>query len=199
MLKAYIGYWKLLLWVTGLRLVDRLIDWAKREYSCRHRVTAVISGVLVFGVLLPLVIVFVSFELDKLLGLEFCLRPYSTVLGLVLMAAGLFFLVWAAYALWSIGKGTPLPYAPTKRLVVKGPYAYCRNPIVFGALLYYMGLVLVVGAVSGPIVVVLFTALALLYVKFVEEKELEARFGAEYIEYKEKTPFLIPRPRRDKG
>lgn len=184
--------------MAELRLVDRLVDWAKREYSCRRKVAAVISGVLVFGVLLPLAIVFVSVELDKLLGLRFCLRPYDAILGLVLVAAGLFFLVWAAYALWSVGKGTPLPYAPTKRLVVRGPYAYCRNPIIFGALLYYLGLVLVVGAVSGLIVVVLFTALALLYVKFVEEKELEARFGAEYVEYKKKTPFLIPRPRRNK-
>jgi protein-S-isoprenylcysteine O-methyltransferase Ste14 len=27
----------------------------------------------------------------------------------------------------------------------------------------------------------------------VEEKELEQRFGLEYLEYKRRTPFLIPR------
>jgi len=31
------------------------------------------------------------------------------------------------------------------------------------------------------------------YIKLVEEKELEARFGEEYREYKRKTPFLIPK------
>jgi len=28
--------------------------------------------------------------------------------------------------------------------------------------------------------------------KLIEEKELVARFGQEYIEYKSKTPFIIP-------
>jgi protein-S-isoprenylcysteine O-methyltransferase Ste14 len=32
-----------------------------------------------------------------------------------------------------------------------------------------------------------------LYLKLFEEKELEERFGSDYIEYKRKTPFLIPR------
>ncbi len=38
-------------------------------------------------------------------------------------------------------------------------------------------------------------ALLSLYIKLVEEKELELRFEKEYVEYKEKTPYLIPRPR----
>jgi len=31
------------------------------------------------------------------------------------------------------------------------------------------------------------------YIKLIEEKELIERFGSEYLEYKQKTPFLIPR------
>jgi len=31
------------------------------------------------------------------------------------------------------------------------------------------------------------------YSKFIEEKELRMRLGLEYEEYKEKTPFLLPR------
>jgi protein-S-isoprenylcysteine O-methyltransferase Ste14 len=43
-------------------------------------------------------------------------------------------------------------------------------------------------------VVLLFgTLLLLLYVKGIEEKELPQRFGEEYLEYKRRTPFLIPR------
>jgi len=33
----------------------------------------------------------------------------------------------------------------------------------------------------------------LIYIKLIEEKELEGRFGSEYAEYKKRTPFLIPR------
>jgi protein-S-isoprenylcysteine O-methyltransferase Ste14 len=36
------------------------------------------------------------------------------------------------------------------------------------------------------------------YIKL-EEKELEARFGEEYKEYKRKTPFLIPKIRKIKN
>ena len=33
----------------------------------------------------------------------------------------------------------------------------------------------------------------LIYIKLIEEKEMELRFGADYIEYRRQTPFLIPR------
>jgi len=32
-----------------------------------------------------------------------------------------------------------------------------------------------------------------IYTKLFEEKELEKRFGSEYLEYKKRTPFVIPR------
>jgi len=32
----------------------------------------------------------------------------------------------------------------------------------------------------------------LVFIKLVEEKELAARFGQEYLEYKKRVPFLIP-------
>jgi len=39
-------------------------------------------------------------------------------------------------------------------------------------------------------------ALLVVYVRFVEEKELAARFGPAYLEYKLATPCLLPRMRR---
>jgi len=47
--------------------------------------------------------------------------------------------------------------------------------------------------VSAIALALMFAALLLLYVKVFEEKELEARFGADYLEYKRTTPFLRPR------
>jgi protein-S-isoprenylcysteine O-methyltransferase Ste14 len=34
-----------------------------------------------------------------------------------------------------------------------------------------------------------------LYIKLIEEKELEARFGLDYLAYKRNTPFILPRLR----
>jgi protein-S-isoprenylcysteine O-methyltransferase Ste14 len=46
----------------------------------------------------------------------------------------------------------------------------------------------------GAVIVVLFFAgLLLIYIKRVEEKEMEIRFGQEYLTYRQQTPFLIPR------
>ena len=38
----------------------------------------------------------------------------------------------------------------------------------------------------------IFAAMLISYLKIIEEKELQMRFGDEYIEYKKKTPFIIP-------
>ena len=40
--------------------------------------------------------------------------------------------------------------------------------------------------------VAILAAMLISYLKIIEEKELQMRFGDEYIEYKKKTPFMIP-------
>jgi len=47
-------------------------------------------------------------------------------------------------------------------------------------------------ALGGLAADALFAALLIAYLKLVEEKELQLRFGSEYVEYKQKTPFMIP-------
>jgi protein-S-isoprenylcysteine O-methyltransferase Ste14 len=42
--------------------------------------------------------------------------------------------------------------------------------------------------------VLIFSVIILLYIRFIEEKELEIRFGDEYLAYKKRTPFIIPIP-----
>jgi len=81
----------------------------------------------------------------------------------------------------------------TKRLIIEGPYTYCRNPMGLGIFVFYLGFGFLTGSISSIGFTLLFMSLLLLYYKFVEEKELEARFGQEYIEYKKRTPFIIPR------
>jgi len=34
----------------------------------------------------------------------------------------------------------------------------------------------------------------MLYVKGIEEKEMEKKFGGKYLEYKKKVPMFIPKP-----
>lgn len=39
----------------------------------------------------------------------------------------------------------------------------------------------------------LFVLMSVLEFKYIEEPELKKRFGKEYLEYKEKTPIIIPK------
>jgi protein-S-isoprenylcysteine O-methyltransferase Ste14 len=86
----------------------------------------------------------------------------------------------------------------TQELLVSGPFHYCRNPMSFGTILIYVGISLLIRSWSALGIAVIFSGLLIVYLKRIEEQELEIRFGEKYLEYKKKTSFLIPRfpPRR---
>jgi len=88
---------------------------------------------------------------------------------------------------------------PTRRLVVEGPYNYCRNPMTLGVIIFYFGIDFLIGSLSSFGLTVLFMALILAYIKLVEEKELGARFGQEYIEYKRKSSILDSKIKKKRG
>ncbi len=75
--------------------------------------------------------------------------------------------------------GTPFPNMPTKKLLIIGPYTYCRNPMVLGTVVACAGIAVWAGSV---IAVPAGAAFPLGYVKLVEEIEPAARFGEEYLE-----------------
>jgi protein-S-isoprenylcysteine O-methyltransferase Ste14 len=110
--------------------------------------------------------------------------------------------VGAIYALWSIisqltrARGTPLPMMATQKLLIDGPFKQSRNPMGFGAICMYLGMAIIVGSITSIIVVIFFLFLLVLWIKKVEEKEMEIRFGQEYVDYKKTAPFMIPNPWR---
>jgi len=80
----------------------------------------------------------------------------------------------------------------TQKLVVKRPYTYCRNPMALGTTAFYFGITIWTGSLSALGLSLIYPVVILIYIKLIEEKELEQRFGLEYLEYKRRTPFLIP-------
>jgi protein-S-isoprenylcysteine O-methyltransferase Ste14 len=65
--------------------------------------------------------------------------------------------------------------------------------MTLGAVLSYLGLSLLEGSIAALGLTAMFFLSVVLYIKLVEEKELEARFGEDYKNYKEATPFIIPK------
>jgi protein-S-isoprenylcysteine O-methyltransferase Ste14 len=81
----------------------------------------------------------------------------------------------------------------TQKLIIQPPYSFCRNPMALGAILMYLGVAVLFGSMGAVVLVLLGAGCLLTYIKRIEEKEMEIRFGQEYLDYKKKTPFLIPR------
>jgi len=180
-------------------LKDVFLKWSRKRYSERQKFMALIPAGILFSLILPLTLVFVSSIIDSYFELKgLILEPFNYILAIPLIFVGLLFSAWSVWVQFRLGRGTPLPMMPTQRLIIDGPYAYCRNPMTFGILIYYIGLDFWVNSLSMIMLIALLASLLILYIKLIEEKELEARFGQEYLEYKKRTPFLIPRRRRVK-
>jgi protein-S-isoprenylcysteine O-methyltransferase Ste14 len=175
-------------------LMGRYKNWAKREYSERQRSFALVGLGLIFPVAIPLFLIFVCTSIDRCLHLQsFYFGIPNIIAGIVLVVTGLVFGLWSIYVQFTIGHGTPAPMMPTHKLVILKPYSYCRNPMSFGAILLYLGIAVWVGSPSAVVLIILFAIFLIAYNKLIEERELQERYGSEYLEYKRRTPFLLPK------
>jgi protein-S-isoprenylcysteine O-methyltransferase Ste14 len=158
---------------------------------------AVIFGGVIFWVVIPFFIIVPSAYIDQWLNLsKFYYGLINRVIGLLFIVVGWLFANWTVKVQLSLGKGTPIPLMATQKLVVKGPYTYCRNPMTLGTTIFYLGVAIWLGSFSAVGLATIYPVGILIYIKLIEERELEERFGYEYLEYKKRTSFLIPRLRR---
>ena len=177
--------------------MNRFIKWAEHEYSRKQRMIAVILGGFVFWLIIPFLIVVVSSCIDHKLHLpKFSYGAINPIVGLLFMVMGWLFANWTVKAQVSFGKGTPIPLMATQKLIVKGPYTYCRNPMTLGTGIFYLGVAIWLGSIAAVGLGLIYPVGILIYIKLIEERELEERFGFEYLEYKMSTPFLVPRLRK---
>ena len=173
--------------------MNRFKKWAEHEYSKKQRIIAVIFGGLIFWIIIPLFIIVVSSYVDLWLYLPtFSYGLINPVVGLLFIIIGWLFANWTVRVQFLLGRGTPIPMMATQRLVIQGPYAYCRNPMTLGTAIFYLGVAIWLGSFSAVGLGLVYPVGILIYIKLIEEKELEERFGSEYLEYKKSTPFLIP-------
>jgi len=91
------------------------------------------------------------------------------------------------------GRGTPAIFDPPREFVVTGPYKFVRNPMYIGGLILLTGFGLYRRAVAILLFTVVMFVLFHLYVVFVEEPGLQARFGESYFAYKRSVNRWIPK------
>jgi len=117
----------------------------------------------------------------------------AQVAGMLVAAIGAAVALWCVFAFALIGKGTPAPFDPPRRLVAAGPYRFVRNPMylgagvaLFGAALFYQSPILA-GYAAG------FLLVCHVFVLAYEEPTLKRLFGSDYDEYRRRVHRWIPR------
>jgi len=154
-----------------------------------------ILGVFVFMVTVFIIIPFACVKLNELLQLPSSIISMDILLGTVFLVIGGAVALWCVILFFIIGKGTPAPFHPPKKFIVRGPYKYIRNPMMLGVWLMLIGEALILHS----LILLFFTIclvipVGVIFVIRYEEHDLEKRFGNEYLEYKKKTWRWLPRP-----
>jgi protein-S-isoprenylcysteine O-methyltransferase Ste14 len=119
--------------------------------------------------------------------------------GLALLGIGLVLFVSSLRRFATEGEGTLAPWDPPRRLVVRGPYRYVRNPMISGVVLVLFGEGLVLLSRAHLEWALIFLGINAVYIPLLEEPLLAQRFGDSYQEYCRHVPRLLPRWRPWEG
>jgi protein-S-isoprenylcysteine O-methyltransferase Ste14 len=117
------------------------------------------------------------------------------ILGLVVGAIGVLLFVSSLRRFAVEGDGTLAPWDPPRKLVVRGPYRYVRNPMISGVIFIQFAEALVLLSKPHAMWALTFLAANFIYIPLLEEPQLKSRFGKEYEEYCRHVPRLLPRLR----
>lgn len=119
-------------------------------------------------------------------------------IAVILAGLGMSLSAWSIRYMKKVGKGHPvdtLYYAPagrTKQLMTTGPYKFCRNPMLLGVILYYLGAIVYLQTWWALTVFFIYLMVMSKQVRY-EEERLQRDFGEAYKEYQGKVKRLIPK------
>ena len=90
-----------------------------------------------------------------------------------------------------IGGGGPGMKIPPDRLVTRGPYAWCRNPMYLGHFIFVLGLALTFQSLFALALLAVTVFILQMHV-IRDEKRLRELFGADYEAYAGRVKRWIP-------
>jgi protein-S-isoprenylcysteine O-methyltransferase Ste14 len=115
------------------------------------------------------------------------------VAGMIMVTIGTAIALWCVFTFVFIGKGTPAPFDPPRKLVIRGPYCFVRNPMYIGAGITLVGAALYYESLSIFIYTALFFLITHLFVVLYEEPTLRRTFGDKYEAYFRRVRRWIPK------
>ena len=118
--------------------------------------------------------------------------PARVILGVVLIVLGLIPPVHA-FTQFAEAGGTPMPVAPTERLVVTGFNRFVRNPMYAGLITVILGQALLFDSPWLVLYAVIGWIVTASFVHWYEEPTLVGEYGEQYEEYRRNVPAWTPR------
>lgn len=146
--------------------------------------------ILPFNVLISIPLLILYFSGFEIIGIN---NIFWLFLMSVLFVGGLILMIWTMKLFAQVGKGSPAPWNPINKLIIAGPYAYVRNPMLLGVFLFLGGECLMFQSWPLFYYLLIFIVINIIYFPLSEEKELYKRYGREYLEYKRNVPRFLPR------
>jgi len=183
-----------------MTLADKLAEIIYRIATTRKKLKVIVTPLgLIFWFTLGVLLVFISLWLDRLLPVQLpFLAPVNLFLSLLLLLMGGILCLWSVYSFFK-ARGSPVPLNPPQKLITNGLYAQIRNPMLLGWIIMLFGVGILLKSISLIFIFTpLFLLLNILYLKTIEEKEMEKKFGEEYLSYRKSVPMFIPRFGRKK-
>ena len=125
----------------------------------------------------------ISIAIHFIFPIRILIYPPLKYLGIVVILLGLMLNLGASKRMRR--NQTPVGfYQPPIRLVTNGPFGFGRNPIYLSGVMVLLGIAILLGSLASFIFpVLLFLLLDLIYIP-AEEREMEEKFGSEYVKYK---------------
>lgn len=177
-------------WLVALRkgqAVSLLPERGGRKYPLWMQIALMVVGLLIC---IPL-FYYGWVPLFKIAGNT---KTILKVVGLIIYLAGFGFTLWARRTLgkyWGLSTSLDVKLFDEHQLIQSGPYAFVRHPMYFGAWIFMFGLLLLYP--TWTILILLVSMLTAFSGRARrEEVALAERFGDSWVEYKQRTWFIIP-------
>ena len=133
----------------------------------------------------------VAFIVPLWIGISSTPNLTFNLLGIPLVAAGIFLLLWCIRDFYVAGRGTLAPWSPPHHLVEVGLYRISRNPMYIAVIWILSGWVIGFGSLLLAIYAIAVAILFHLRVVLHEEPWLEREFGEEWLRYRADVPRWI--------
>jgi protein-S-isoprenylcysteine O-methyltransferase Ste14 len=151
-------------------------------------VTIILKSVIhnIGVVLVALALAYMCTLLDGLLGLHAFSFKFSSFLGAFLLLLGFALRLWATAHFYT-QKMRVIWLEPQESLITSGPYHYSRNPLYLGGNVFcFFGAALLFGSPTAVVLTIVHLPFLDLFIQR-EEKQLEQKFGEEFVAYKKQV------------